>query len=90
MFKDMRAVQVNPTKKGFSVRVRTYHPITNPSIWVPIPSRVVDIQTKAKLRYRNIESGYAARFRKGGSFSKDLAIPGYFPTGLAQRVINPI
>ena len=38
----------------------------------------------------NIESGYAARFTEGGSFSEDLAIPGYFPTGLAQRVINRI
>ena len=69
IFRDIRAVQISPTRNGESVSVRIYHPMTSASIWVPIPSRVVDIHTNAKLRYRKIERGYAARFKVGVNFT---------------------
>ncbi len=49
-FRDIRAAEIAPTKKGESVMVRTNHPMTNISIWVPIATNVVDDQTNRKLR----------------------------------------
>ena len=64
----MRAAEIAPTRKAESVRVSTYHPRTNDSIWVPMPTKVVEVQTKAKLRYRKTENGLVPRFTVVVSF----------------------
>jgi hypothetical protein len=53
--RDIRAADIAPTRKGESVRVRTNHPMTTISIWVPIVTKVVDDQTNRKLRCRKTE-----------------------------------
>ena len=61
MFRDIRAADIAPTRKGESVKVRMNHPRTTASICVPMPTKVVEAQTKAKLRYRKTENGLAVR-----------------------------
>ena len=56
-FRDIRAADINPTKTGDSVIARIYQPSTTASIWVPIPTKVVEDQTKVKLRYWKTEKG---------------------------------
>ena len=46
-----------PTRKGESERLRINHARTTASIWVPMPTKVVEVQTKEKLRYRKTERG---------------------------------
>ena len=57
--KDMKYLyhDIKPTKRGDSVIARIYQPSTTASICVPIPTKVVEDQTKVKLRYRKTERG---------------------------------
>ena len=57
IFRDIRAAEIAPTKKGESVRVRIYHPRTTISIWLPMVTKVLEAQTKEKSRYRKTERG---------------------------------
>ena len=62
-FSAMRAAAMDPTRKGESVSVRTNQPSTADSIWVPMPTRAVEHQTRAKLRWRKMPRGVEARVR---------------------------
>ena len=73
MLRDIRAAEINPTRKGESVRVRINQPSTTASIWEPIPTRVVETHTKAKLRCRKTSRGYAARAKV--AFTMDNQLP---------------
>ena len=57
--KDMKYAyhDIKPTKRGDSVIARIYQPSTTASICVPIPTKVVEDQTKVKSRYRKTERG---------------------------------
>jgi hypothetical protein len=68
-FNAMRAAAISPTRNGESVRVSTNQPSTADSIWVPMPTSVVDAQTKTKFRYRKIPRGDAAWVRVEVSFN---------------------
>ena len=66
----MRAPAIAPTRNGESVKVSMNQPSTADSIWVPMPTRAVELQTKAKERYRKMPSGVAAWVRVADSFNR--------------------